>query len=135
GSRFCVGCGARLPIHCPICRAPSPPAAKFCGDCGAAIAADTVTSATVSRNREGERRQLTVLFCDMVGSTELAGRLDVEDYHEVVRLYQDAASGAIGAMNGHVAQYLGDGIVAYFGWPTAYGDDAERAVRAGLEII
>ena len=84
---------------------------------------------------EGERRQLTVLFCDMAGSTEMAGRLDVEDYHEVVGLYQHATSGAVVALDGYVAQYLGDGIVAYFGWPVAHGDDAERAVRAGLEIL
>src|SRR5216683_1135405 len=135
GGRFCVGCGARLPLHCVVCQTLLPFDAKFCSACGAPIVANTVRSAAESFDREGERRQLTVLFCDMVGSTEMAGRLDVEDYHEVVRLYQDAAASAIGAMNGHVAQYLGDGIVAYFGWPTAYGDDAERAVRAGLEIV
>ncbi|HXD90973.1 MAG TPA: AAA family ATPase, partial [Candidatus Binataceae bacterium] len=135
GGRFCVGCGARLPLHCAVCQTLLPFDAKFCSACGAPIVPNAIASAAESSDREGERRQLTVLFCDMVGSTEMAGRLDVEDYHQVVRLYQDAAAGAIGATNGHVAQYLGDGIVAYFGWPTAYGDDAERAVRAGLEIV
>jgi len=84
---------------------------------------------------EGERRQITVLFCDMVGSTEMSGRLDVEEYREVLQLYQQTVAAAVAAFNGHVAQYLGDGVVAYFGWPLAYGDDAERAVRAGLEIL
>jgi class 3 adenylate cyclase/tetratricopeptide (TPR) repeat protein len=84
---------------------------------------------------EEERRQITVLFCDMVGSTEMSGRLDIEDYREVVQLYQQTVAAAIATFSGHVAQYLGDGVVAYFGWPLAYGDDAERAVRAGLEIL
>lgn len=135
GGRFCIGCGAKLPFHCALCQALVRPDSRFCGGCGAALAVNATTNAAAPADREGERRQLTVLFCDMVGSTEMAGRLDVEDYHEVVRLYQHAASSAIVAMSGHVAQYLGDGIVAYFGWPIAYGDDAERAVRAGLEIL
>jgi class 3 adenylate cyclase/tetratricopeptide (TPR) repeat protein len=65
----------------------------------------------------------------------MAGRLDVEDYHELLRLYEHAVAKSIVKFNGHVAQYLGDGVVAYFGWPIAYGNDAERAVRAGLEIL
>ncbi len=82
-----------------------------------------------------ERRQLTVLFCDLVGSTELAARLDPEDLREVIRAYQDACAGAIVRFEGHVAKYLGDGVLAYFGYPKAHEDDAERAVCAGLQAV
>src|SRR5918995_5816344 len=84
---------------------------------------------------EAERRQLTVLFCDLVGSTELAARLDPEDLGRVIRTYQDTCSGVIERWGGHVAKYMGDGVLAYFGWPQAHEDEAERAVRAGLAIV
>ena len=84
---------------------------------------------------DAERRQLTVMFCDLVGSTDLSQSLDPEDLRSVVRAYQEAASGAIQRYAGHVAQYLGDGLLVYFGHPQAHEDDAERAVRAGLEIL
>jgi class 3 adenylate cyclase len=79
---------------------------------------------------EAERRQLTVLFCDLVGSTALAGQLDPEDWREVVRAYQTACAEVIGRFEGHIAQYLGDGLLVYFGYPQAHEDDALRAVRA-----
>ena len=82
-----------------------------------------------------ERRQLTVLFCDLVGSTALSQQLDPEDLRNVMRRYQDAVAGAVTRFQGHVAQFLGDGVLAYFGWPQAYEDQAERAVRAGLDAI
>ncbi len=84
---------------------------------------------------EAERRQLTVLFCDLVASTELATRLDPEDLREVIRAYQDACAGAIVRFEGHVAKFMGDGVLAYFGWPRAHEDDAERAVCAGLQAV
>ncbi len=84
---------------------------------------------------EAERRQLTVMFCDLVGSTDLAERLDVEDLRSVVRAYQEAAASAIERYEGHIAQYLGDGLLVYFGYPQAHEDDAERAVRAGRELL
>jgi class 3 adenylate cyclase/tetratricopeptide (TPR) repeat protein len=84
---------------------------------------------------EAERRQLTVLFCDLVGSTELAARLDPEDMGAVMGAYQRATAAVIERFEGHVARYLGDGVLAYFGWPQAHEDDAERAVRAGLELV
>lgn len=83
----------------------------------------------------GERRHLTVLFCDLVGSTALSARLDPEDYQEIVRRYHVIAGGVITRLGGHVVQYLGDGILAYFGYPAAFENDAERAVHAGLEIL
>ena len=92
-------------------------------------------SAPVAPATLGERRQLTVMFCDLVGSTELAGRLDAEDWRDVVRAYQETAGLGIARYEGYVAQYLGDGILVYFGYPRAHEEDAERAVRAGLEIL
>lgn len=83
---------------------------------------------------EAERRQLTIMFCDLVGSTALSGQLDPEDMREVIRAYQSACAGIITRFEGHVANYMGDGVLAYFGYPQAHEDDAERAVRAGLEL-
>ena len=83
---------------------------------------------------DAERRQLTVMFVDLVGSTELSARLDPEDMGCVIRAYQDTCTAAIERWEGHVAKYMGDGVLAYFGWPRAHEDDAERAVRAGLEL-
>jgi class 3 adenylate cyclase len=81
---------------------------------------------------EAERRQLTVLFCDLVDSTVMASQLDPEDWREVVRAYQDTCAKVIARYEGHIAQYLGDGLLVYFGYPQAHEDDAQRAVRAGL---
>ncbi len=85
--------------------------------------------------REAERRQLAVLFCDLVGSTELSRRHDPEDLRDLMRRYQDAVSGAVVRHGGYVANFLGDGIVAYFGWPRAGEDDAADAVRAALDAL
>src|SRR5215471_18184261 len=84
---------------------------------------------------DAERRQLTVLFCDLVDSTALSGQLDPEDLREVVRAYQDTCAKVIARFDGHIAQYLGDGLLVYFGYPLAHEDDAQRAVRAGLGIV
>jgi class 3 adenylate cyclase/tetratricopeptide (TPR) repeat protein len=92
-------------------------------------------SSAVSQGREAQRRQLTVLFCDLVGSTELSRRLDPEDLRDLSRRYQDGVAGVIARYGGYVANFLGDGIVAYFGWPLADEDQAEQAVRAGLEAL
>jgi class 3 adenylate cyclase len=95
------------------------PAAQTAGPSGDAV-------------REAERRQLTVLFCDLVGSTELSGRHDPEDLHELLRRYHDAMTAVVERYGGYVANYLGDGVLAYFGWPRAEEDEAAQAVRAGL---
>ena len=83
----------------------------------------------------GERRQLTVMFCDLVGSTALSQGMDPEQLREPMRRYQDAVAGAVLRYGGHVAKFLGDGVLAYFGWPRAHEDEAERSVRAGLEAL
>src|SRR5262249_32126739 len=82
-----------------------------------------------------ERRQLTVMFCDLVGSTELSSRLDPEDLREVIGAYDKCVAETIGRFDGFVANYMGDGVLAYFGYPQAHEDDAERAVRSGLGLI
>jgi class 3 adenylate cyclase len=87
------------------------------------------------RPPEAERRQLTVLFCDLVESTALAARLDPEELREVVRAYQETCARVIERFDGHIAQYLGDGLLVYFGYPQAHEDDAHRAVRTGLGIV
>lgn len=84
---------------------------------------------------EGERRQLTVMFCDLVGSTELSTRLDPEDLRVIIRDFQDTCAKVIAQFDGYIAQYLGDGILVYFGYPMAHENEAERAVRSGLGII
>lgn len=99
----------------------------------AAVSVDVQTSATASA--DAEHRQLTVMFCDLVGSTELTQRLDPEDLRDLNRAYQDACKAAIERFDGFVARYMGDGVLAYFGYPKAHEDDAERAVRAGLDVV
>jgi len=89
----------------------------------------------VPQTPEAERRQLTVLFCDLVDSTTLARQLDPEDLRVVVRAYQEVCAKVIARFEGHIAQYLGDGLLVYFGYPLAHEDDAPRAVRAGLGIV
>jgi class 3 adenylate cyclase/predicted ATPase len=88
----------------------------------------------VPGRRDAERRQLTVMFVDLVGSTKLAGKLDPEEMQEVLKAYQNTTAGEITRFEGHVAKFMGDGVLAYFGWPQAHEDDAERAVRAGLAV-
>jgi class 3 adenylate cyclase/tetratricopeptide (TPR) repeat protein len=101
---------------------------------GADKASETASLARPSPEDAAERRQLTVMFCDLAGSTALSARLDPEDMRQVIRAYQDACSGVVARYDGFVAKFMGDGILAYFGFPHAHEDDAERAVRAGLEI-
>src|SRR5262245_43968445 len=84
---------------------------------------------------DAERRQLTVMFCDLVDSTKLSSQLDPEEYRDVVRAYQRVCTDVIQRYEGHIAQLLGDGLLVYFGYPQAHEDDAQRAVRTGLGII
>lgn len=97
-------------------------------------AAKEATSSSSSRD-QAERRQLTVMFCDLVGSTALAQRLDPEDAQAAIRRFLDTCSEAIGRFNGYIAKYMGDGLLVYFGYPQAHEHDAERAVHAGLAVL
>jgi class 3 adenylate cyclase/predicted ATPase len=98
---------------------------------GSAVRAGPALPLDVS---DAERRQLTVMFCDLVGSTALSARFDPEELREEIRAYQNAVSGVVARYDGFVAKFMGDGVLAYFGYPRAHEDDAERAVRAALEI-
>ena len=141
GAKFCKKCGTPLGTKCATCDTLNPPDAKFCDECGTALTGDVsdkeagVVPAVIGLSTSGERRHLTVLFCDLVGSTEIAGQLDPEEWREVVAGYDRAAAEAITRFGGNVAKYLGDGIMAYFGWPEAHDNDGERAARAGLAIL
>src|SRR5215510_15088946 len=99
------------------------------------LSAQQASSSIVSPTPEAERRQLTVMFIDLVESTKLASQLDPEDWRDVVRAYQQVCTEAIQRFDGHVAQLLGDGLLVYFGYPQAHEDDPQRAVRTGLGIL
>ena len=109
--------------------------AALAEDAGTVGHAAEPAAASPLAHAEAERRQLTVMFCDLVGSTELSARLDPEDMREVMRRYQDVVAGLVTRFEGHVAKFLGDGVLAFFGWPRAYEDQAERAVRSGLAAV
>jgi class 3 adenylate cyclase/predicted ATPase len=109
------------------------------GDTGGnALSAEVATTSTVpnaSPEDRAERRQVTVMFSDLVGSTALSARMDPEDFREVISAYQNSVAESVGRFGGFVAKYMGDGVLIYFGYPQAHEDDAERAVRTGLELI
>jgi class 3 adenylate cyclase len=107
--------------------------ARLVGDQPSAEASPAASAAVVSS--EAERRQLTVMFADLVGSTGLSARLDPEDLREVYAAYHRAVAEVVRGFDGFVAKYMGDGVLAYFGYPRAHEDDAERAIRAGLGIV
>jgi class 3 adenylate cyclase len=138
-AQFCPECGAKLAPVCPQCGTTNAPGHKFCKHCGLPLATPAQQVAGVSPRAtsaaEAERRQLTVMFCDLVGSTALAETLDPEETCEIVRAYQHACADVIDRFEGHIAQYLGDGLLVYFGYPRAHEDDARRAVRAALGIL
>lgn len=121
--RYCAKCGSALPVACPGCGFANQPGEDFCGGCGRSLV------------QQPERRQLTVMFCDLVDSTALAHQLDPEDLRQVIRGYQKCASDVIARYDGFVARYMGDGMLAYFGYPLAHEDDAARAIHSGLEIV
>jgi len=144
GQRFCESCGNPVDKTCAKCATPAFPGAQFCGACGApfpevADLSGTGEVPTVAKranpSADGERRQLTVLFADVVGSTELAGRLDPEALRDVLRAYQGICTECVTRYGGNINQYIGDGVVAFFGFPTAHDNDAERAILAGLAVI
>ena len=129
GAKFCNECGTPFGTKCAACDALNQPDAKFCDECGVALiggipvkAADVAPA--IAPSSSGERRHLTVVFCDLVGSTEIAAQLDPEEWREVVASYDRAATEAITRYGGHVVKYLGDGVMAYFGYPEAHENDA-----------
>lgn len=113
-------------MHCPNCQNEPPSDSAFCNRCGSPLPDVPVA---------GERRYLSIVFCDMVGSTELSQLLDAEELSVLIAAYQNVSARVIRSYDGHIAQYLGDGLLVYFGYPQAHDDDAIRAVSAGLEIL
>lgn len=113
-------------MTCPSCSFQNPPGFKFCGSCGAGL--------HTTPKPEAERRQISVMFCDLVGSTDLSSAIDAEDLRELVRAYQAICAEVFEKNRGHVAQYLGDGILAYFGYPVASEDSPAKAVESAFEI-
>ena len=145
--RFCAECGVPLAVTCSDCGFNNDPEDKFCGGCGAPLPEAPEREAMrqspqePSSGREpaagsdAERRQLTIMFCDLVGSTALAERLDPEDLSQVISTFQDTCTRAVKDYDGYVAKLIGDGMLAYFGYPQAQEDDPERAVHAALGIV
>ena len=118
-------------MRCPACGDTAHERARFCARCGAPLPDASVTLPTA----EAERRRLSVLLCDLVGSTPLSGRLDPEELALVIRSYQARVAVAIARFGGYLARYVGDGVLCYFGWPESSETDAERAVRAALAVL
>ncbi len=142
GRKFCKECATPLALACPACGTANAPDAKFCGECASPLAASTATAATapVPADPEGstpvaERRLVSVLFADLVGFTTLAEGRDSEDVRELLTRYFDLARETIERYGGTVEKFIGDAVMAVWGAPVAQEDDAERAVRAGLELL
>lgn len=125
--KFCAECGSPLGVPCPHCNFRNPRGVAACGGCGKSLDG--------GHNEIAERRHITVFFADIAGSTALAESLDPEDLRDLYAQYQEICAGVVHHYEGHLAQYLGDGVLAYFGYPRAHEDDAPRAVRSGLEIL
>jgi class 3 adenylate cyclase/predicted ATPase len=134
--KFCRQCGSPVVRRCPACDATNPVSSKFCGDCGTKLRSDSpAVRATARYSRPIERRQLSVLFCDLVGSTALSARLDPEDFGAIIAGYRRCISETVAGLDGFVARHHGDGAVIFFGYPHAHEDDAERAVQASLALV
>jgi len=125
-----------MPVQCPSCGFVNASGGKFCGGCGNPLGEKTPEKKPAPRpEKEAERRQLTVMFCDLVGSTALSRGMDPEELRDVIAVYQGQCATVIERFGGYIARYMGDGLLVYFGYPEAHENDAERAVRSALEII
>ena len=140
GQKFCGDCGEPLPWSCAACGASNGPRNRFCVECGTQNGTSTrrdqpTASEAVAQSQEPERRQLTIMFVDLIGSTSLGARLEYEDFHGVMHAWRDCVTGLVVRHAGRVTLHMGDGILAFYGYPRANEVDAERAVRSGLAII
>ena len=163
GAKFCENCGTQLDLKCPNCGTTNRPGAKFCDNCGTRLSgepaspapeightpeserpleqpipddlADKLTTARLTRAMLGERRVVTMLFCDVTGSTSVAERLDPEEWREIINGAFEYMIAPIYRYEGTLARLMGDAILAFFGAPIAHEDDPHRAVLAGLEIV
>jgi class 3 adenylate cyclase/tetratricopeptide (TPR) repeat protein len=136
GRKFCGECGSALVHTCPSCGTANPPGVKFCGECGTALTAPTAEPAPQARVAPAaERRLVSVLFADLVGFTAASESRDAEDTRELLSRYFDACRRLIELYGGTVEKFIGDAVMAVWGTPTATEDDAERAVRAALDLV
>jgi class 3 adenylate cyclase/predicted ATPase len=142
GAKFCSQCGTGFALSCPSCGSHEAPGSKFCAQCGTALLgtigvlpSPKFASASMPRAVLAERCHLTVMFCDLVGSTALSVHLDVEDLHELMGAYQKGVAEIVTRFGGFVARRVGDGTLVYFGYPNADEDDPEQAVRASLAVV
>jgi class 3 adenylate cyclase/tetratricopeptide (TPR) repeat protein len=141
GAKFCVECAARLALACPVCGTPNVPSAKFCRECAAPLSLGSVTQsqtrpiAAAAPAPIAERRVVSILFADLVGFTTLAEGRDPEETRELLSRYFDLSRDVIARYGGVVEKFIGDAVMAVWGAPTAHEDDAERAVRAALDLV
>jgi class 3 adenylate cyclase/tetratricopeptide (TPR) repeat protein len=134
GRKFCGECGGSLARACPACGTANGPAAKFCGECGASLV-EAAVAPTVSSTPTAERRLVSVLFADLVGFTTLSESRDAEEVRELLSRYFDTCRRLIELYGGTVEKFIGDAVMAVWGTPVATEDDAERAVRAALDLV
>src|SRR5262249_4971501 len=120
---------------CQACGAAMSPDARFCAACGVATGLGSAGCETADVTDAIERRQVTIMFCDLVDSTGLSERIDPEELRDVIRGYYDICARDISRTGGYVARFSGDGVLAYFGYPVAHEQDAQAAVLAGLAIV
>jgi len=135
GRKFCAQCGANLGVACPSCGTRNPASDRFCGECGSSLGTGAAAAAPAAADSGAERRLVSVMFADLVGFTTLAEGRDAEETRELLTGYFDLARGVIERHGGTVEKFIGDAVMAVWGAPTAHEDDAERAVRAALELV
>jgi predicted ATPase/class 3 adenylate cyclase len=135
GRKFCKECGSALAVSCPACGSANTPDSKFCGECGTQLTSVAPTAPATPPAPVAERRLVSVLFADLVGYTSLSESRDFEDVRELQSRYFETARRVIERYGGVVEKFIGDAVMAVWGTPVAQEDDAERAVRAGLELV
>jgi len=137
GKRFCGDCGQALGLVCSSCGATIEPGKRFCGDCGSPVggAPAPAIDAPDASKRVAERRLTTIMFGDLVGFTTLAEARDAEDTRDLLSQYFAMANTVVARYGGTIEKFIGDAVMAVWGVPVAHEDDAERAVRAGLDLI
>jgi class 3 adenylate cyclase/tetratricopeptide (TPR) repeat protein len=135
GRKFCGECGSALTSACPACGTPNAPGVKFCGECGTALGAGIAVVRAEPRGQAAERRLVSILFADLVGFTAASEGRDAEETRELLSRYFEICRAVIERYGGVVEKFIGDAVMAVWGTPVATEDDAERAVRAALELV